>query len=99
MNLGPRYLRRRKIAELTSATGAGVLGAGIGLLLADLLSRYAMAFLVIGFLSHGWGMYQRHQLDAGSAESALWIRWVYWICWVSLAGLALYIGLTLLRDR
>lgn len=85
------YSGRRKRAELISTTGAGVLGAGIGLLFAQWLAAYAVAFLLVGLVCHGWGMYEKHRLDAKLGAAAWWLEWAYRLCWVLLGGLAVYI--------
>ena len=81
-----------KRAETTSAIGAGVLGAGIALLLADLLKANAVPILVIGLVMHSWGMYDKHRLEANAgAVRVWWVEALYWGCWVALAGLLLYV--------
>ena len=95
----PEYVRWRKVAELTSALGAGVLGVGIGLFFAKLLASYALGFVLVGSFTHGWGMYERHRLDSSGAPSTPeWTKWVYWICWLMMIGLAVYITATLVRE-
>ena len=87
---------RWKRADTTSAVGAGVLGAGIGLLLQGNLRPYATTFLLLGLVMHAWGMYDKHRLELGAAGSRLW--WadlLYWGCWIGLLALGLYIALEL----
>ena len=82
---------RQKRAELAGSAGAGVLGAGIGALLAQWVAPFAVALLVLGVLLHGWGMVEKHRLEAG-ATSPSWSRALYWVCWVLLAILMMWIG-------
>ena len=83
---------RVKQAELASGVGAGVLGIGLGVLLASYLRVYAVPILALGALLHGWGMWDKHRLQRTLEPRHFW--WdalLYWICWLSLIGLALYI--------
>ena len=82
-----------KRAELTSTLGAGVLGAGVGLLFDRVLRPHAVAILMIGLLTHGWGMYDKHRTEtAAGAIRPRWTRWMYWFCWLAMLGLLVYIG-------
>ena len=66
---------RQKRAELTSAVGAGVLGGGLALLLAQYLAPYTVPLLVVGSLLHAWGMVDRHRLDrAAGGERSAYVR-------------------------
>jgi len=56
------HITRVKKAELLSSLGAGVLGAGIALLLPNQLAPYAILILLLGLVSHAVGMSQKHQL-------------------------------------
>ena len=81
-----------KKAELLSSVGAGVLGAGIALLVAEVLEPFAVAILTIGLLAHSWGMYQKHLLERHAAVVKVW--WaepLYWLCWLTLAVLVLWV--------
>ena len=90
---------RRKYADLTTGVGAGVLGGGIALLLAQYLSAHAIPLLLVGTLLHGWGMFDRHRLDRQAGTDALrWAEALYWLCWVALLALALYILAGALRS-
>jgi hypothetical protein len=81
-----------KRAETTSSVGAGVLGAGIGLVLVDLLAGYALPILGIGLVMHAWGMYDRHRLEARSnLPQPWWATLFYWACWIVLVGLIVYV--------
>lgn len=87
----PTSLDRQKLAELTSATGALLLGVGIGVFLAGPLAGLALWFVLLGFLLHGWGMFDRHRaLIAETARPPLWWRALYAICWIGLAALLAY---------
>ena len=79
---------RRKLAELTSGIGAGVLGAGLALLLPAAAAAYALPILILGALMHGWGMFDKHRLEqsAGSVQPR-WAGLLYWGCWLALLAL------------
>ncbi len=50
-------LRRATLLELeASALGAGLLGFGLGVLLARSVQSYAMWILLAGIIIDGWGM-------------------------------------------
>lgn len=84
--------RRLRLAELTSALGAGILGLGIGVLGADYLHGVGLPTLVLGLLLHAWGMADKHRLEAQAGVPDVWWSTVlYWICWVLLAGLVAYV--------
>ena len=86
---------RLKRAETTSTFGAGILGAGIALLAADLLRSYAVPFVVIGLAMHAWGMFDKHRLESGTAIPRVWwAEALYWGCWAALVALGVYVGLT-----
>jgi hypothetical protein len=87
---------RHKRAELAGSTGAGVLGAGVGVLLAQWAAPYALLLILVGILLHGWGMLEKHRLEAG-AGIPLWSKTLYWLCWIVLAVLVIWIGLTVFR--
>lgn len=87
---------RRKLAELTGGIGAGLLGAGIALLLPASLGAYALPIIALGILMHGWGMLDKHRLErAAGTVQPRWATLLYWGCWLALLGLALAIGLGL----
>lgn len=86
-----RHLTHIKRAELLSSFGAGILGAGIGLLLASLLTRYTLPILVLGLVSHSIGMFQQHRLEQGGSVRIWWADALYWLCWLALAALLLWI--------
>lgn len=81
-----------KKAELLSSLGAGVLGAGIALLLPNQLAPYAVPILLLGLTSHAVGMSQKHGLDQqGEVVRVWWAEALYWLCWLALAALLLLI--------
>lgn len=89
---------RLKFAELTSSLGAGVLGAGIGVLLAAYLGGLGVPILVLGLVLHAWGMRDKNVIEAGGVQPR-WSIALYWACWLALAGVAVYalgrmVGLT-----
>lgn len=84
-----------KRAELTSGTGALVLGTGLGALFARYLAPAAIAVAAAGLLLHAWGMYDKHRLERGSdAASVRYAAALYWICW---GLLMLAVGYLVLR--
>jgi len=84
-------LDRQKLAELTSTTGALLLGIGIGVYLAGPLGELAIWFVTLGFLLHGWGMFDRHRaLIAATERPPLWWRALYAACWAGLVALVAY---------
>ena len=89
---------RIKGAELLSGIGAVVLGAGLGLLFSDLLMYYTTPLLVVGLLTHAWGMFDKHRLESPTSGGRLWwVELLYWVCWVALLILIMYMTLGYLR--
>ncbi|HEU0291435.1 MAG TPA: hypothetical protein VFR47_01790 [Anaerolineales bacterium] len=86
-----QHIAHAKRAELLSSFGAGVLGAGIGLLLANSLAGFAFPILLLGLISHSVGMFQKHQLEQGRYVRIWWAESLYWLCWLALAVLLVYI--------
>lgn len=88
----PTHIARIKRAELLSSFGAGILGAGIALLLPSQLAPYAIPILLLGLISHTAGMSQKHGLDQkGEVVRVWWAEALYWFCWLALAGLLVFI--------
>lgn len=88
------HITRVKKAELLSSLGAGVLGAGIALLLPNQLAPYAILILLLGLVSHAVGMSQKHGLEQqGEVVHLWWAEALYWLCWLALAALLLLIVL------
>jgi hypothetical protein len=84
---------RLRLAELTSSLGAGVIGVGIGVLLASRIGGLAVPVLVVGALLHGWGMLDKHRIQrSAGAVDPWWSRGLYWLCWGLLAAMALYLA-------
>lgn len=89
---GASSAARVKRAETTSSIGAGILGAGIALLLPTRFRTYALLILGLGLVMHVWGMYDKHRLEfGGGAIRVWWAELLYWLCWVTLAALVLYL--------
>ena len=85
-------IARVKKAELLSSLGAGVLGAGIALLMPNQLAPYAISILLLGLISHAVGMSQKHGLEQqGEVVRIWWVEALYWLCWLALAALLLFI--------
>ena len=86
------HMNKMKKAELLSSIGAGVLGAGIGVLLTNILARFAVPILVLGLASHAMGMARMRSLEnQGNITRVGWMEVVYWFCWLALAALLVYI--------
>jgi len=86
------HIARVKKAELLSSLGAGVLGAGIALLLPNQLAPYAIPILLLGLISHAVGMSQKHRLEQkGEIVRIWWAETLYWLCWLALAALLVLI--------
>jgi hypothetical protein len=81
-----------KRIDLASSVGAGVLGAGLGALLAAWLAPAAMVLIVVGTALHGWAMLARRQRErrAGVPLPA-WALTMYWVCWTTLLALGAYL--------
>ena len=83
---------RLKRAELASGLGALVLGIGLGALMAHTIGRLDLAFVVLGTGLHGWGMYDKHRIEAGAVRPVWWSEALYWICWALLIGMIAYLA-------
>jgi hypothetical protein len=82
---------RMRLAELTSGVGAGVMGVGIGVVLANHIRGLGVPILVVGGLLHAWGMVDKHRLEARArAPRPRWSMALYWLCWALLALVAAY---------
>ncbi|MBW8848689.1 MAG: hypothetical protein JF607_27480 [Burkholderiales bacterium] len=77
-----------KAAELTSAVGAAVLGAGAALLLPIEWRAHAPVLLLAGAAVHGAGMTLKYCLEARSGAPAWWAQGLFVLCWAGLALLA-----------
>ena len=86
------HIARIKKAELLSSLGAGVLGAGIALLLPNQLAPYTIPILLLGLISHAVVMSQKHGLEQkGELVRVWWAEALYWLCWLALAALLVWI--------
>ena len=88
---------RLRLAELTASVGAGVLGFGLGLLLAHWLPISGIPVLVVGLGLHTWGMLDKHRLESGDVVETWWSKAAYWTCWILLAAMIIVLilrGLT-----
>lgn len=83
---------RVKSAELASALGAIVLGAGLALVLPGWLRSYALPLLAAGALVHGAGMTLKYRWELRSGPPPWWERALFWGCWAGLAGLGAWIA-------
>lgn len=81
---------RLKMAELTSTVGAGVLGVGIGILLASVARGLVLPLIAIGLVLHLWGMIDKHRMEGGTPQPT-WSVATYWLCWIALVGLVGYV--------
>ena len=78
-------------AELLSTMGAGVLGAGIALLLERWIAPAGFPLLMAGLVMHGFGMYQRRRIEnEARRERPAWENLLYWGCWLVLAGVVVW---------
>lgn len=77
-----RTLTKAKLEELASTVGAGILGFGLGALLANFIQQYKKDH--INFIS---------QIKASEIS---WINLLYWFCWIIIIGLAIYVLVKLL---
>jgi hypothetical protein len=89
--MGSKPDRIRQLALLGSL-GAGFLGAGLALLFASHLQRFALETLLVGIAAHGWAMFAKSRLERQAGmHLPPWARAAEWICWLMLAGLILYV--------
>ena len=85
-------MTRLKLAELTSGVGALVLGIGLGSLFATWIAPAAGLVAFAGLLTHGFGMWDKHRLEAQTAtDGGPLVTALYWICWVMLAGVVVFL--------
>jgi len=80
-------MTRLKLAELTSGLGALVLGVGLGALFSPWFAPAAWFLAVAGGAAHGFGMWDKHRLEAQPhAGRTPWVVALYWVCWLLLAA-------------
>lgn len=82
--------QRKKLGQLTSSIGAGILGIGIGGMAARTLVGLELVIIAVGLVLHLWGMVDTHRAEAGAAQPA-WAKAMYWLCWIGLAGLVVFV--------
>jgi hypothetical protein len=83
---------RQRLAELSSAVGAGVIGVGLGALLASSLRGLAIPIVLAGLLMHAWGMTDKHRIENARGElRPWWSTLLYWVCWLGLAALTIVV--------
>ncbi len=91
-------ISRVKLAELSAAVGAGVLGIGIGALLSPALVELEVLVLLVGFLMHSWGTIDRHRIgEAVETEHPPWSTALYAVCWVNVTAMAFAVAARALR--
>jgi len=80
-----------KIGVLASGLGAGILGAGVGVYLAQYLGSYAGPLITIGLAVQIWGVLESLNLDANVPRiwSAEVLYWVFWVVLVVIGALVL----------
>jgi len=85
-------MTRLKLAELTSGMGALVLGTGLGALFSHWFAPVAGLMALAGVVAHGFGMWDKHRLEAQAhAESGAWVVVLYWVCWLLLASVVMFV--------
>jgi len=85
--------RKLKRLELLGGVGAGILGAGAGLLFARWLLPYAVPVLAVGIVAHGWAMFAKGRLERNLHETQpWWAAAAEWTCWIMIAALVSYIA-------
>jgi hypothetical protein len=85
--------QREKLAQLTSSIGAGILGVGIGAMIARPLAGLEGVVIAVGLILHLWGMVDNHRAERGSPQPS-WATVTYWACWIGLVAL---IGIVIAR--
>ena len=83
---------REKLGQLTSSVGAGILGIGIGAMIARPLDGLEPIIIGAGLVLHLWGMIDNHRADARRPQP-WWSSAAYWICWIGLAALVVAIAI------
>jgi hypothetical protein len=85
--------QRERFAELTSSLGAGILGVGLGVLLARYLKTTWIPLVILGGGMHAFGMWDMRRMErvGGLSPRPLWSLLLYWVCWIALAGMAMFV--------
>ena len=84
--------QREKLGQLTSSVGAGIVGVGIGAMVARPLDGLEPVIIGAGLVLHLWGMIDNHRADTGK-QQPWWSTAAYWICWIGLAALTVVVVL------
>jgi len=85
---------RLKRAELAGGIGAGALGLGLGVVLANTLRGTGLFLIVVGSALHAGGMWDKQRLERSGGQHAVWWEGaLYWSCWAVLGGIFLYVTL------
>jgi hypothetical protein len=82
-------------ANLTSALGAGVIGAGLALISPQALRAHAALVLVFGIAIHAIGTTLKYRLEHRDGPPRWWERLLFWSCWATLAMLGAWIAVDL----
>ena len=88
-----------KGAELVSALGAIVLGAGLALVVPGWLRSYSHVPAGRGVVVHGLGMTLTYRLEFRRGPPLWWERALFWLCWACLLGLSIWIAAAALSMR
>lgn len=84
--------RRWKQLELLSGLGAGILGAGMALMLVQWLQPFALPLLMVGIVSHGWAMLAKKRVERqANMQQPTWAKVAEWACWVMIVGMIAYV--------
>ena len=87
-----------RLAQSSSALGAGILGFGIGAKWGNIISGYALIIIIVGAIFHIWGMYVM-QIKNQSKNTTTIAR-VLWIsAWICLLALVAIVGLLFLTKQ
>ena len=85
-------MTRMKLADLTSGIGALVLGVGLGALFQQRLASAAGLIVLAGVVAHGFGMWDKHRLEAEAhVEGGRWLMALYAVCWLLLGGVVVFV--------
>lgn len=83
-----------KRADLAATAGALGVGVGLGMAIGVQPGWLATLAIVVGGVVHGWGMLNRHRLEAQAGlRLPTWSRILYWTCWIAMAGVGVIIAL------